>query len=345
MSWCVCVGGGGGVADWPHSQTGGVFSIAFNNFLKACKAKLGMEFSVWRAIVRSDWQFPQAHGIKVPHLSELFSERGDLHSADNKAFKAKAGEMLALYALLRHTAETVLADCPGVDDERSAFESACEVLDLIRECKRSVPSALPDKADQLQVAMRTRMERSVAIYGSDASIPKDHATRHVPPQIKGDLIVLDMFVVERLNLLVKHVSEAIDNTRRWNYSVLASVLTNQCNLLSESRHMTPGLVGKCVAWPQDPSVTLARRVSAFGKDFQNGDFVVASNGAVGCVDACAREGACFFLVVRQTVVVEGRWRHCARYRMSANLQCYRLSDVRAADAWYFEANDVVMVLF
>ena len=45
------------------------------------------------------------------------------------------------------------------------------------------------------------------------------------------------------------------------------------------------------------------------------------------------------------VVVEGRWRHCARYRMSANLQCYRLSDVRAADAWYFEANDVVMVLF
>ena len=81
--------------------------------------------------------------------------------------------------------------------------------------------------------------------------------------------MLDMFVVERLNLLVKHVSEAIDNTRHWNYSVLASVLTNQCNLLSESRHMTPGLVGKCVAWPQDPSVTLARRVSAFGKDFQN----------------------------------------------------------------------------
>ena len=30
-----------------------------------------------------------------------------------------------------------------------------------------------------------------------------HATRHVPPQIKDDLIVLDMFVVERLNLLAK----------------------------------------------------------------------------------------------------------------------------------------------
>ena len=52
--------------------------------------------------------------------------------------------------------------------------------------------------------------------------------------------------------------------------------------------------------------TCTCRVSAFGEDVENGDLIVASNGDVGCVEACVNDGASFFLVVRQMVVVEGR---------------------------------------
>ena len=40
--------------------------------------------------------------------------------------------------------------------------------------------------------------------------------------------------------------------------------------------------------------TCTCRVSAFGKDVENGDFIVASNGDVGCVEACVNDGASFF---------------------------------------------------
>ena len=64
--------------------------------------------------------------------------------------------------------------------------------------------------------------------------------------------------------------------------------------------------------------TCTCRVSAFGKDVENGDFIVASNGDVGCVEACVNDGASFFGGATNGCGRRAAWRHSARYHMNEN---------------------------
>ena len=56
-------------------------------------------------------------------------------------------------------------------------------------------------------------------------IPKHHTRGHIPPQIRLDRGVMDMWVVERMNLRVKRIGEPVQNTRNYEHSVLAALIT------------------------------------------------------------------------------------------------------------------------
>ena len=68
---------------------------------------------------------------------------------------------------------------------------------------------------------------------------------HEPLQFLYDAIVLDMFCIERFNLRLKRVGEAVCNSRDYERSVRSSMPTKQFNDLQDGSSLREGLCGKC----------------------------------------------------------------------------------------------------
>ena len=192
--------------------------------------------------------------------------------------------------------------------------------------------------------MRSSMELHSRAYGRDLVIPKHHHQMHCPEQFLEDDGVYDMLVVERLNLQVKAVGDPIDNARRWEYSLLCSPLTRQQNQFAGSTLLTPAPLGRIVDMPGNPSVKIANRVRAYGKELAVSDFVLRE-GVCGVISACCEENGVLYLLADEYDIVDGQWQSCEKYRDSGQLIAVRMRSVRAAHAWYVSRDDFLMDLF
>ena len=157
--------------------------------------------------------------------------------------------------------------------------------------------------------------------------------------------VVDMFVVERLNIRVKQVAEAVKNTEAWERSVLASILTKQCNQLEEGQqHFSDGLLGATATFPGHPGASLARGVREDGKEFHIDDIVIAGSNVIGRVAGGVKEHSEFALVLQLLEQIGHTTRSSARYRFTRRAGIVLVRDAREANAWYRHGADEVTVL-
>ena len=157
--------------------------------------------------MKADWSFPRHKVVKASRLHELFTKYHVEKLKAKHKVTSSASEVLSLYALVRHFVETQLATCEALERERASFQAACRVLDLILEAKRGPTSDLPRIVPLLRTAFVDFLQKHIAAYGIRYIKPKTHLTGHIADQLLLDLMVLDMFVVERLNLRLKNVAE------------------------------------------------------------------------------------------------------------------------------------------
>ena len=111
---------------------------------------------------------------KVSNLKEIFDAE-----KKGKTVKAKASDLLTLYALLRHVSEKVLSTMDGMRAERRSFEACCDVLDLYVECARGRQGHLEGITTDMRNAMAKHMRRHQEAYGDEFILPKHHARAHV----------------------------------------------------------------------------------------------------------------------------------------------------------------------
>ena len=191
--------------------------------------------------------------------------------------------------------------------EYQSFTAACRVVDKILECERAQCSQLAVPVFGLRSAMHSRMELHPRAYDRDLGISNHRHQMHCPEQFLEDDGVYDMLVVERLNLRVKAVGTPIDNARRWEYRLLCSPLTRQRNQFAGSTLLTPAPLGRIVDMPGNPSVKIANRVRAYGKELAVSD-VVHGGGVGGVIIACCEENGVFYLLADKfdIVMVSGR---------------------------------------
>ena len=326
--------------DWVHNLLAhGTFSRECSLFACACHS-IGMDFEDWRGLLRCDWVFPRRRGVKTSELHNAFSD----HNEDKGLVICKASEYLSLYCVMRHHIEKNLMNDDRVALQRISFEASCKVLDLCLEAKRCEKHDIMEVSTELQRSLTAYGNAHQRAYGTELVLPKHHMCFHVPGQFVKDEGVIDMFVVERLNLRVKQVAEAVKNTEVWERSVSCSLLTKQYNQLAEGGlHFTSGLIGPRGSLPDYPAAAIARGVRLDGKEFYVND-VVLSGPYVGMVAGCALEANQYVLILRLMDVIGGRTASSARYKLSRSLAAVGVRQAYEANAWYLDGRDEYTVL-
>ena len=327
--------------DWVHDVLAhGTFARECSLFAKSCEG-IGLQFSFWRDLMKADWSFPKRRGVKQSELHNAFSPNNE----ETGKVIAKASEYITLYVLMRHYVERHLVHDARIRLQRESFEAACEVVELCMAAKRSSGLVFQNAVASLRGALRRHVDKFKVAYGGGKILPKHHACFHTPDQFLTDRCVVDMFVVERLNLRVKEVAEAVDDTHAWERSVSASLFTKQFNSLRDGNcHFSNGLLGKCTSPQEYPNVSLAKAVRYDSKEFHVHDIMISAD-VVGRVAACAFDASDLLLIVQVMEPIGPMTKSSNRYRLTRRLGVAFVADAREASAWYINAPGEYTVLF
>jgi hypothetical protein len=161
--------------------------------------------------------------------------------------------------------------------------------------------------------------------------PKHHWALDLPAQLRRDGVLVDCFIIERKHLFVKKAAAHIDNTSRYEESVIA---TSVGIALRDAREGSP-IVGHCLLGPSGEiaGMRAARQLQAHGFVVTVGDMVLLSGSEVGMVRACvATDGNDLGVIVNALSVV----RSSSRFKLGHlvdELVVWRAEDLQQCIAW------------
>ncbi len=222
-----------------------------------------------------------------------------------------------------------------------SFKACCKMVDLILQIKMGLIAA-GHGADRLQELAAQHLQAHLDVYGDSYIRPKHHWMQDFPAQVLRDGLVLDAFVVERTHLDVKRVAETVQNTTRFDQSVLASLLTVTVQNVKDVS-WDGGLEGRTGNLPGEPSVFVADRLRMWGTTISVGDVVLADS-LVAVVAACAQQHGHLFLMVSPLTELQHITEMCSTYRTEASLKVWSAADVCLALAWRDRPGGSIMVI-
>jgi hypothetical protein len=141
-------------------------------------------------------------------------------------------------------------------------------------------------------------------------------------------------------LLVKAVADHIDDTSKFEQSVLSSVLTVIFNpSMSGLGH---GLVGRVSEWVEFPGAFWARRMQVGGLEVAAEDCVICGD-TVGLVSACAAQGGLFFAIVNVLFRSDHLVGRCNVFIESDHSEAWVATELQQCIAWYRVAEGLVVL--
>lgn len=319
--------------DWLHSMMqDGLLSVDAALLVSAANSA-GVSNTTFRSYMMERWQFPASNRGKSKLLFRVFDDCR--HNTDNK-LKCSAAELLGLYVLLRHWADTAGARHPSLRLPLASFSAACDVLDIVVQAKeRALP--MVQAAASLRVALRRHMECHVKAFGKSNVKPKMHWMWDIAEHLERDPFVLDCWIVERLHLKCKQVANLIQNTRVFERSVLSGILNLQHHRLQEAR--APMLAGKVMAVVATGAF-LGDRLQHHGLAVSVGDVVFCGDSA-GKVLACLAEDDTGFVIVEGWQPVRRQTAHSTAFMPTGLALVWPVDGVRLCMAWYHDDDKVV----
>ena len=204
--------------DWVHTcLQDGVLNVEIEAFLGSCKRKIALNMSVVMDFMKGRFQFPRCTAVKSRNVWRLFD---DYHfGGDAEKLKGQASELLGVYSLLRHFVEVRIGDRAEIAVERTSFDAACQMIDLILLAKRGCMD-LNVAATSLRAAVADHLSKHKVAYGEEYLKPKHHWMFDVCDSIERDSresdgsrqwTLIDAFVIERNNLRV-HLGRRLRTT-------------------------------------------------------------------------------------------------------------------------------------
>ena len=215
--------------DWVHScLQDGVMSKALTLFRGACMEKANLKASDLEAYLSGkEWCFCKQGAMKSKQLHRIFSEYRRSGTDADFGVKANPSEMLGLYGLIRHWAETRVLPI-DLEEEREYYLSACKIVDVCLMAKRQVITC-EQAGPMLRACVGDYLVRHKTLWGTAFFTPKVHWMFDIAEQmlLGDDGLLLDALVIERIHLRVKCFAEHVKNTRCFEQSVLRKVLEDQ----------------------------------------------------------------------------------------------------------------------
>ena len=334
--------------DWMHTfLQDGVLTTEAALLVAACVAKIGMTLDDLKNHFREEWCFPRQHKSKGTRLWLIFQDR----RVSPHKLKASASEMLQLYGLLRHFFQRHVWTCAEVRDELDAFEAACRCVDILLQAKRGRID-MHEAATLLEDSARQHLLLHIRAHGKAFLKPKHHWTFDIVEQLLRDPFLLDSWIAERLNKRAKAAARAVQNTTRFDSSVLAHVMAVHRNNLREEGAVDADLIGKTARLPGCGAL-VADRLVHHGLQISVGDVVIwTSSGMlslqVGRVAACCLDSGRLCCIVQGMTLVSRLTQHSDAYTLpthSSPQQVWPTEHLELACAWRVDGNVLVVVRF
>ena len=209
---------------------------------------------------------------------------------------------------------------------------------LVRHGKSSV-----EHAARLRDACTAWAQATARAYGDDArQTRKAHWLHHIPIQLARDGFVLDCFVGERNQGMVKEAVRTIENTSAFEASVLSRLLSRCLTKVEEPDAFRDHLLKPKACMELDGLAAPAMRFG--GKLFAKDDIIVHREEFF-CIVACALAGNEYLLVVRGLEVLDQRTPSSYRCAPTPYMTCVaaELADYHAA-AWYWVAGEAFILV-
>ena len=318
--------------DWVHCfLQDGVVLWELRLYLEACSPYLPP--NAIERFFASSWKYPRRLDGKIKNLAELFR-------ASDWEVKPQASEMLSLYSLLRHFSEVVIGGIEEISAQRASFEASCECVDLVMRLKSSRLIDRPSTVERLKVAVSELLRLHKLAYGETEMKPKHHRSMHLPDQMQH--IVLDAFLIERMNNLVRQLAETIHGGRgeRYEWSILSGVLNTQLRRLNGLQF------GNFLKGPlayQDDAM-IADHMEFHGRNLSVDDVVRhQTNNTTGLVLACCEEFGEHYVLVDRLLVESQLSAHSLRASRGGYVEVWHAAETNDCDAWYFDGNAIVVL--
>ena len=323
--------------DWVHTALQeGVLNVALTLFTQSCEEKLGIGWDRWEACLKHGWCFPDYGSKKAKSLHRVFSQyrmSSDTSKDSYGKVRGNMSEMLGVYGLIRHVAETVIVD-EQIALEKEAFLAACSVVDVMLDAKRGI-TTLRVAAQRLRDAAVHALTTLFAAHGREHAKPKHHWLFDIAELMEihqAMELLLDAFVVERNHLHAKDCAQHVRNTRCFERSAMQSILTDQWNRLGDLE-VGSGLRGPSAEL--DDGARIAKKAIIVGGWTVTVGDVVQNGGAVGQVVACVEDGGNIQLLIDELEDVRPLSRHsCRASRRVARRSLWQVERTKQALAWY-----------
>ena len=109
-----------------------------------------------------------------------------------------------------------------------AFITLCDLLDLFTSCARGVVTPL-----MMRRRVHLFLDAFVAAFGVQSMIPKCHWLLHFARHLERWGHLLACFVTERKHKMLKRYANDLDNTSRFERSLMAEVVCHQLRALND----------------------------------------------------------------------------------------------------------------
>lgn len=190
-----------------------------------------LSWSGVRMWMESGWKFCGAFSGASSELKAAWNDARQKAFQKNKEFKAGASELIMIIPLFNYFLHCVVKPCGILDKEIRSFTSLARICGFIKQGKfaRDVSST----ASGLDAMFAEHAEAFNGAYPAGDVIPKAHWGFHLADQLRRDGYIIDCFVGERQNCIMKNCAQSIKNTRSLEKSILSRVLAHRLGALAD----------------------------------------------------------------------------------------------------------------
>ena len=329
--------------DWVHTLLqDGPLHVELFEYLQQCKEAVWFpQVEQW---LQLPWEFPKSFRRKGSQLWRIFSDWRSSRGGEHSKIHCSASELLGCYSLVRLLLELKVPNVPERAAAKDSFLLCCKLADICQSAKKRTMPML-EAANALEATHRAYMAKHIEVYGREFVRPKFHWMFDIADQFRRDAMVHDQLVVERLHLRVKRPAEIIDNTIRWERSVLAECLNHQMQdlqLLCGPSYMMDERVSRQA---QFPNAIFCQNLRVMGMQLSVGDVLVWGDRA-GKTVMCGQENDDFFVVLELWDKVEMLTASAAKYRTTGMRHCVvDALEVAMVCAWHHLNDDECLVVF
>ena len=290
-------------------------------------------------------------------LSLLFEDTRRTNNRKAGVFKCQASDALSMYPLLAYFVLTQFRKATVAVHACDAFLSLCDVIDLFTSAARRVVTPR-----MMRGRVNIFLQAFVAAFGAESLIPKCHWLLHFAKHLERWGMLLSCFVTERKHKMLKRYANQVENTIRFEHSVMSEVVCHQLAKLSDpdlynfdiglinpqlapralAEMLMAEFVGACPADIKTASTSRISRFAVCGKK----DVVLYTNNTSFCAAGEVWAHVCV-LGVNMTIVTEWVCLERDEPTMTAVWQARQepiyiaTEDILAPCAWVVLRDDVV----